>query len=122
MITASFLCKDLLQNWQDGEHHFSRLLIDGEPAVNNGNWQWAASTGTDAQPYFRIFNPTTQGRRFDPSGEYVRTWVPELKLLSADEIHEPWKSNNKVKYSPPIIDHAQQRGRAIAFFKGRHPN
>ncbi len=117
MITASFLCKDLLQNWQDGERHFSRLLIDGEPAVNNGNWQWAAGTGTDAQPYFHIFNPTTQGRRFDPAGEYVKKWVPELKLLSSDEIHEPWTSGKKVHYPPPLVNHAEQRAHALELYK-----
>jgi deoxyribodipyrimidine photo-lyase len=100
-----------------GERHFSRLLIDGEPAVNNGNWQWAASTGTDAQPYFRIFNPTMQGQRFDPTGDYVKTWVAELKLLSSDEIHDPWAAGKKVDYPPPIVDHAQQRLRALELFK-----
>ena len=118
MITASFLCKDLLIDWREGERHFSRLLIDGEPSVNNGNWQWAAGTGTDAQPYFRIFNPVSQGLRFDPTGAYVRRWVPELKDLPDDAIHEPWDAPLMCPdYPPPIVDHAVQRLKAIALYQ-----
>ncbi len=123
MITASFLCKDLLIDWREGERHFSRLLIDGEPAVNNGNWQWAAGTGTDAQPYFRIFNPVSQGLRFDPTGAYVRRWVPELKDVPDDEIHEPWKSPLMCPdYPPPVVDHSKRRLMAIALYKAAREN
>ena len=118
MITASFLCKDLLLNWREGERHFTRLLIDGEPAVNNGNWQWVAGTGTDAQPRFRIFNPTEQGKRWDPKGEYVRRWVPELQNVPDDLIHVPWVVQLLCPdYPPPIVDHAAQRLKALAMFK-----
>ena len=91
MIVASFLTKDLLIDWRWGERHFMRELVDGDLAANNGGWQWAASTGTDAQPWFRIFNPTSQGERFDPDGDYVRRWVPELARVPARWIHQPWE-------------------------------
>ncbi len=118
MIVASFLCKDLHIDWREGERHFSRLLIDGEPAVNNGNWQWAAGTGTDAQPYFRIFNPVSQGERFDPEGIYVRRWIPELAGMPADSIHEPWTAPLMCPdYPPPIITHADRRLKAIELYK-----
>jgi deoxyribodipyrimidine photo-lyase len=83
MIAASFLVKDLLVDWRRGERHFFERLVDGDPASNNGGWQWSAGTGTDAQPFFRIFNPTAQGERFDPEGSYVRRWVPELRARGA---------------------------------------
>ena len=89
MIVASFLTKDLLLDWRLGERHFMRHLVDGDLASNNGGWQWAAGTGTDAQPYFRIFNPVLQGQRFDPEGAYVRRWVPELARMPARWIHRP---------------------------------
>jgi deoxyribodipyrimidine photo-lyase len=118
MITASFLCKDLLIDWRLGERHFSRLLIDGETAVNNGNWQWAAGTGADAQPWFRILNPVLQGKRFDADGAYVRRWIPELANVPTKFIHEPWKvRKNCPDYPEPIIDHATQRKRALALYK-----
>ena len=123
MLTASFLSKDLLIDWREGERHFSRLLIDGEPAVNNGNWQWAAGTGTDAQPYFRIFNPVSQGVRFDPTGAYVRRWVPELKDVPDDEIHEPWKAPLMCRdYPAPIVDHSKRRLIAIALYQAAREN
>jgi len=118
MITASFLCKDLLIDWREGENYFSRLLIDGEPAVNNGNWQWVAGTGTDAQPYFRIFNPTTQSERFDPDGDYIRRWIPELKDVPAEFIHTP--SEHPLlcpEYILPIVEHAVQRKKALEMYK-----
>ncbi len=90
MITASFLVKDLHIDWRLGEKYFAQHLVDHDPAVNNGNWQWVASTGCDHQPYFRIFNPTLQQKRFDPDGEYIRRWVPEIKTS---------------QYPPPLIDH-----------------
>ena len=90
MITAMYLTKDLLLNWQWGERHFMQQLVDGDLAANNGGWQWSAGTGTDAAPYFRIFNPVTQGEKFDPDGDFVRRWVPELAAFPADTIHQPW--------------------------------
>ena len=90
MVAASFLTKDLLLDWRLGEADFMRHLVDGDVASNNGGWQWTAATGTDAQPYFRIFNPVLQGRRFDPDGAYVRRWVPELAGVPTARIHEPW--------------------------------
>lgn len=116
MIVASFLTKHLLVDWRVGEAHFMEHLVDGDPASNNGGWQWAASTGTDPQPYFRIFNPTLQGRRHDPSGEYVRRWVPELRSFSGEaeaDIHEPPRG----AYLDPIVDHAAARQRALAAFE-----
>jgi deoxyribodipyrimidine photo-lyase len=124
MIVASFLTKDLLIDWREGESHFMRHLVDGDPASNLGGWQWAASVGTDAQAYFRIFNPVTQGERFDPDGEYVRRWVPELDAVPATRIHQPWTMAADeqqaagvrigVDYPSPIVDHAEARLRAIA--------
>lgn len=99
MITAMFLSKDLLINWQRGEKHFMQHLVDGDLASNNGGWQWSASTGTDAQPYFRVFNPTTQSTNFDPKGEYIRRWVPELKsITSAKAIHEPYAHLDTIQF------------------------
>jgi deoxyribodipyrimidine photo-lyase len=118
MITASFLCKDLLIDWREGERHFSRLLIDGEFAVNNGNWQWVAGTGTDAQPYFRIFNPRSQSERFDPQGAYIRQWIPELKDVPDEHIHSPQDVQLLCPdYPPPIVDHAEQRSKALEMYK-----
>lgn len=118
MVTASFLCKDLLIDWRHGERWFMQRLVDGDPASNNGGWQWVASTGTDAQPYFRIFNPVTQGERFDPDGEYVRRWLPELRGLAGARAHRPWESPLEVQsYPPPIVDHAAARVRALARYR-----
>ena len=91
MIAASFLVKDLLVDWRWGERFFMQHLVDGDPAANNGGWQWTAGVGTDAAPYFRVFNPSLQGAKFDPDGEYVRRWVPELAQVPTKYIHEPWK-------------------------------
>jgi deoxyribodipyrimidine photo-lyase len=102
MITASFLCKDLLVSWQWGERYFMQRLLDADLANNNGGWQWCASTGTDAQPYFRIFNPLAQARKFDPEGAYIHRWVPEVD--SRD-------------YPKPIVDHAVQRVQALALYR-----
>lgn len=127
MIVASFLTKDLLIDWRWGERHFMHLLIDGDPAANNGGWQWAAGTGTDAQPYFRIFNPVSQGQKFDPDGAYVRRYVPELARVPARYIHEPHKlpAAEQIRagvqigrdYPAPIVDHATQRMRALALYR-----
>ena len=117
MIVASFLVKDLLIDWRRGEKFFMQHLIDGDPAANNGGWQWAASIGTDAQPYFRIFNPVTQGKRYDPDGRYVRKFIPELAGESNKFIHSPWKSPNPpAAYPSPIVDHSERRVIAIARF------
>jgi deoxyribodipyrimidine photo-lyase len=106
MIVASFLVKDLLIDWRWGEAWFMENLLDGDPAANNGGWQWTAGTGTDAAPYFRIFNPLLQSEKFDPNGDYIRKWAPELNPLTAKEIHAPWKIGIKVLGYPerPIVD------------------
>ena len=118
MIVASFLVKDLLIDWRIGERHFFDHLLDGDPASNNGGWQWAASTGHDAAPYFRIFNPTRQGERFDPQGHYVRRWVPELEALAGAAAHRPWETPlMKGGYPEPIVDHAERRSLALERYK-----
>jgi deoxyribodipyrimidine photo-lyase len=126
MIAASFLVKDLLIDWRLGERWFRRQLIDADVAQNVGNWQWVAGTGTDAAPYFRVLNPITQGRRFDPHGDYVRRWVPELAGIKGAAIHAPWTLNPTElstagvalgdTYPAPIVDHDEARREAIAAF------
>jgi deoxyribodipyrimidine photo-lyase len=117
MIVASFLTKDLLVDWRRGEAHFARLLVDADAASNNGGWQWAASTGTDAQPYFRIFNPTRQSERFDPEGEFIRRFVPELEGLDRGAIHDPSASPLLAAgYPAPIVSHAERREEALRRF------
>lgn len=114
MITASFLCKHLHIDWRWGEAHFLANLIDGDFASNNGGWQWAASTGTDAVPYFRIFNPTTQSQRFDAQGHYIKRYVPELSDLAGKALHAP----QDVKYYPnPIVNHPESRAFTLALFE-----
>lgn len=108
MVTAAFLTKHLLIDWRRGEEWFMKHLIDGDPAANNGGWQWSAGTGTDAAPYFRIFNPTLQGKRFDPEGAYVRRYLPELEGEETSKIHEP---------RHPIVSHTEARIRALAAFQ-----
>lgn len=121
MIVASFLCKDLLIDWRWGEKFFMQHLLDGDVAANNGGWQWTAGTGTDAAPYFRIFNPTLQAHKFDPHGDYVRRWVPELRDVPEAFIHEPWKfkTAQALDYPHRIIDHARARQRCLAAYKGQ---
>ncbi|MBC2933707.1 deoxyribodipyrimidine photo-lyase [Nocardioides sp. zg-1228] len=115
MITASFLTKDLHVWWPVGARHFLDLLIDGDVASNNHGWQWVAGTGTDASPYFRVFNPVTQGLKFDPDGDYVRRWVPELAHLPGRVAHEPWRSDvgHEHDYPVRIVDHAEERREAL---------
>ena len=118
MIVASFLTKDLHVDWREGERWFMRCLVDGDPASNNGGWQWSASTGTDAQPYFRIFNPTSQAERFDPDGEYVRRWVPELEGMPGKAVHRPWAAPlESPAYPAPIVDHARERAVALERYR-----
>lgn len=117
MVVAMFLSKNLLLDWRRGEAFFMRHLIDGDLAANNGGWQWAASTGTDAVPYFRIFNPVTQSRRFDPDSAFIRRYVPELAPLDARRIHDPDHAERaRCGYPPPIVDLKASRARAIAAF------
>ncbi|AFS70950.1 cryptochrome/photolyase family protein [Exiguobacterium antarcticum] len=118
MIVASFLTKDLLIDWQKGERYFQQKLVDYEAASNIGGWQWAASVGTDAVPYFRVFNPTTQSKKFDKDGTFIRQYVPEIKELSNKYIHEPTDQQRQDHaYLMPIVDHDMARKRAIARFK-----
>ena len=110
MIVASFLVKDLHVEWQHGARHFLELLVDGDLASNQHGWQWVAGSGTDASPYFRIFNPMTQGKKFDPDGDYVRRWVPELADVPAKHVHSPWELESPpAGYPAPIVDHAEER-------------
>lgn len=120
MIVASFLTKDLHINWQWGEKYFAQQLVDYDPAVNNGNWQWAASTGCDAQPYFRIFNPWTQQKKFDPECIYIKRWIPELSKIEPKIIHT-WFKDTSPKYKDyprPIVDHEKERKIALKTYKG----
>jgi deoxyribodipyrimidine photo-lyase len=119
MVAAMYLCKDLLIDWRRGEAWFMSRLVDGFFASNNGGWQWSASTGTDAAPYFRVFNPVLQSRKTDPDGQYIRRWVPELASLDAKEIHDPPPlARAALKYPEPIVDHALARERAIGAYAG----
>lgn len=127
MITASFLTKHLLIHYQRGEAHFMKYLTDGDWAQNNSGWQWSAGCGCDAQPYFRVFNPILQGKKFDPNGDYVRKYVPELRELPTKYIHAPWEApdlillSSKIKlgkdYPEPIVNHPEARKRFLAAAK-----
>ncbi len=112
MIVASFLTKDLHLNWLEGERYFAQKLVDYDPALNNGNWQWCSSTGCDAQPYFRIFNPWLQQKKFDPDCTYIKRWIPELKDLDPKAIHTWYgsKAPSLPGYPKPIVDHAKEAG------------
>lgn len=115
MITASFLVKDLHLPWQWGAAHFMDQLVDGDLASNSHGWQWTAGTGTDAAPYFRVFNPVTQAERYDPSGDYIRHWVPELAHVGGKELVAPWTSKRGIPlgYEAPMVDHAAEREEAL---------
>ena len=127
MAVASYLTKNLLIDWREGEAHFMEHLLDGDESQNNGNWQWAASTGADPQPYFRVFNPVRQQQRFDPDGTYVRRWVPELARLPDKLIHQPWEATPielasagielGKTYPQPIVEHKHGRERALKAYK-----
>jgi len=123
MIVASFLTKDLLIDWRLGEEFFAQHLMDYELASNNGGWQWAASTGTDAAPYFRVFNPVLQSKKFDGAGEYIRHYVPELEGLSDKDIHAPWELGmmRPKNYPEPVVDHAAAKAKVLAAFKAAKP-
>jgi deoxyribodipyrimidine photo-lyase len=124
MVTASFLTKDLGIDWRRGERYFARQLNDYDLAANSGGWQWASSTGCDAQPYFRIFNPVTQSERFDPEGKLIRRYLPQLAGFSAGEVHAPWRVPAArqraagcvvgTDYPAPIVDHAEARSKTLA--------
>ncbi|MFO7832580.1 MAG: deoxyribodipyrimidine photo-lyase [Halohasta sp.] len=123
MIVASFLTKDLLIDWREGYDWFREKLVDHDTANDNGGWQWAASTGTDAQPYFRIFNPMTQGERYDPDAEYIKTYVEELAETDPEIIHS-WheasltqRRNAAPEYPDPVVDHSERREAALAMFE-----
>ncbi len=128
LVAGSFLTKDLHVDWRAGERHFEALLLDGEPAQNNGNWQWVSSVGVDPAPYFRrMFNPVVQQRKFDPGGAYVRRWVPELRDVPDERLAEPWTMSDGEQvaagcvigrdYPAPIVDHADERRRAIERYR-----
>jgi len=131
MVTASFLTKDLGIDWRRGERYFARQLNDYELSSNNGGWQWAASTGCDAQPWFRIFNPVTQSRRFDAEGDFIRAWLPQLARLEGVAMHAPWLAKAGVPekaggvlgrdYPLPVVDHEQARARTLARFAALRP-
>ncbi|MDX1430289.1 MAG: FAD-binding domain-containing protein, partial [Rhodothermales bacterium] len=127
MIVASFLTKDLLIPWQEGARWFWDTLVDGDLANNTQGWQWTAGSGADAQPFFRIFNPVSQGQRFDPEGDYVRKWVPEIRNLPNEYVHRPWEAPADVldqaglelgsDYPLPIVDHSDARKSAMSAYE-----
>ncbi len=120
MVVASFLTKNLRQHWVHGARWFWDTLVDADLANNTQGWQWTAGSGADAAPYFRIFTPVTQGQRFDPHGDYVRRWVPELDKLAAPVIHEPWTRPELLRqtgYRDPMVDLAQSRRAALAAYE-----
>ncbi|KTC73929.1 deoxyribodipyrimidine photolyase [Legionella birminghamensis] len=117
MVVASFLVKHLLIDWRKGAAWFEDTLLDADLANNSASWQWVAGSGADAAPYFRIFNPILQSEKFDPQGEYIKTWIPELRKLSASQIHRPWQASvNKSGYPAPIVNHDEARKLALHFY------
>lgn len=121
LVVASFLTKDLHQDWRRGARWFMNRLVDGDLASNNQSWQWVAGSGADAAPYYRVFNPVLQGQRFDPDGEYVRRWVPELRGVPGRAVHEPWDLPDGVPagYPERIVDHAAERHEALRRYENR---
>ncbi|WP_422132708.1 deoxyribodipyrimidine photo-lyase [Endozoicomonas sp. ALD040] len=118
MVTAMFLSKNLMIDWRLGETFFMQHLIDGDLSANNGGWQWSASTGTDAAPYFRMFNPVSQSEKFDSQGHFIRHWLPQLDKLSSKEIHAPWQKNtHEINYPAPIVDLKASRAKVLSAFK-----
>jgi deoxyribodipyrimidine photo-lyase len=118
MIVASFLVKDLHVDWTRGARVFLDLLVDGDLASNQHNWQWVAGTGTDAAPWFRVFNPVTQSRKFDPDGTYLKRWLPELRGLEGKALHAPWSAAQPpADYPGPIVDHDTERREALARYE-----
>lgn len=127
MVVASFLVKDLLIDWRWGERWFMQQLIDGDPAANNAGWQWIAGAGADATPYFRVFHPVSQSQKFDPQGEYIRRWIPELQQVPKKYIHTPWQMSQSeqdkvgcrigVTYPAPLVDHGWARERMLTAYK-----
>ena len=127
MVVASFLCKTLLLDWKKGEAYFALKLLDFDLAANNGGWQWSASTGTDAQPYFRIFNPYSQSEKFDKDGAFIKKWCPELSGFSKKLIHNPAKADMieqseagctiGVDYPYPVVDYKTKRALALEMYK-----
>jgi len=120
LITASFLIKTLLINWEEGEKYFATKLTDYDPASNNGNWQWVSSSGADAQPYFRIFNTWSQGEKYDNNAEYIKKWIPELQSVPSKDIHKwyiSWKDYSNIDYPKPIVDYEEQREKALKMYK-----
>jgi deoxyribodipyrimidine photo-lyase len=119
MITASFLVKDLHVDWSRGARYFMTHLVDGDLASNNHGWQWVAGTGTDAAPYYRVFNPSRQSEKFDPDGTYLRRWIPELADVPDRHVHEPWTAPEgpPAGYPAPIVDHATERDEALARYQ-----
>lgn len=121
MVVASFLTKDLHIDWRWGEKYFAQKLIDYDPAVNNGNWQWSASTGCDAQPYFRIFNPWNQQKKFDPDCVYIKRWIPELREFSAKSIHAWDEAKPHSEYPLPMVTHSQETKKTLKLYKNVKP-
>jgi deoxyribodipyrimidine photo-lyase len=121
MVVAMFLTKDLLIDWRWGERYFMRHLVDGDLGSNNGGWQWSASTGTDAAPYFRVYNPITQSERYDPEGAFIHRWVPELRDLTGKELHDPSRIpallRSQLDYPEAMVDHGKARARVLDVFK-----
>lgn len=120
LIVSSFLVKDLHINWEEGEKYFAKKLIDYDPSQNNGNWQWVAGSGVDSQPYFRIFNPWNQSEKYDENADYIKEWIPELRSVPANDIHE-WYKNSKnygnINYPMPILDHNKEKNIAVNLTK-----
>ena len=122
LIVSSFLVKLLLTDWRIGEHYFASMLVDYDPASNNGNWQWVAGTGTDSMPYFRIFNPWTQSQKYDINALYIKKWLPHLETVDPKHLHQWDKYHtyydiNQLNYVSPIIDYATQRTKALSLYK-----